>query len=218
MCIRDRYRNDPTAFREQLFLQEGNATEVGEDEFNASLRTDFEKWNGASDQRGRLHTDLTGILRVNLDAINRKNEAALATARAAEKRLWVIGALTLVVGLAFSLAFPRLITEPIGRLRIAVEQVAKGNYRHRIPMFRGDELGALATSFNDMSAQLEQWENSNLALIMTEKSRVEAILNSMVNAAFGVDHEGRIIFANLKAVELLGLLSLIHISEPTRPY
>ncbi|MCC6939413.1 MAG: HAMP domain-containing protein [Flavobacteriales bacterium] len=199
------YRNDPVAFREQLDLQEGNATEVREAEFNANLRMDFENWNGASDQVGRLHTDLTGILRVNLDAINRKNEAALATAKAAEQRLWVIGALTLVVGLAFSLAFPRLITEPIGRLRIAVEQVAKGNYRHRIPMFRGDELGALATSFNDMSAQLEQWENSNLALIMTEKSRVEAILNSMVNAAFGVDHEGRIIFANLKAVELLGL-------------
>ena len=199
------YREDAAAFREQLVLQETNATEVGEAKYNKSLRKDFENWDGTHGSLDALHTDLTGILRVNLDAINRKNEAALATAKAAEQRLWIIGAFTLVVGLAFSLAFPRLITEPIGRLSIAVEQVAKGNYRHRIPMFRGDELGALSTSFNNMSAELEQWENSNLALIMTEKSRVEAILNSMVNAAFGVDHEGRIIFANLKAAELLGL-------------
>ncbi|MEO8734233.1 MAG: HAMP domain-containing protein, partial [Flavobacteriales bacterium] len=199
------HRGDSVAFKEQLMLQEGNATEVGEAALTSSLIKDFAEWKERQTMLGHFQTDLTGILRVNLDAINRKNQAALATAKAAQDRLWGIAALTLVVGLAFSIAFPRLITEPIARLGFAVEQVAKGNYRHRIPMFRGDELGALSTSFNNMSAELERWEHSKLALVMTEKSRVEAILNSMVNAAFGVDHEGRVIFANLKAAELLGL-------------
>ncbi len=199
------YHKDQKAFGEHLLPQEGNATEVGEAELNAKLRKDLDQWNANGVPPASLHTDLTGVLRVNLDAIDRKNEAAMTTAQAAQFRLWGIASLTLVIGLVFSIAFPRLITEPIERLRIAVEEVAKGNYRHRIPMFRGDELGALSTSFNNMSEELESWENSNLSLVMTEKSRVEAILNSMVNAAFGVDHEGRVIFANLKAAELLGL-------------
>lgn len=142
---------------------------------------------------------------LNLEAIDRKNNAALNTAQEAQQWLWGIAALTLIVGLAFSLTFPRLVTEPIARLRQAVEQVAKGNYRHRVPTFRSDELGALSEAFNGMSGELERWESSNLALILAEKARVEAVLNSLQDAALGVDHEGRVLFVNRKAMELLGM-------------
>ena len=196
---------DAKAFEEQLVLQEANITETNEGERTAAVRRDLERWKASGSAPPVLHDDLQTIMDLNLEAIDRKNKAALNTAQEAQQWLWGIAALTLIVGLAFSLAFPRLVTGPIARLRQAVEQVAKGNYRHRVPTFRSDELGSLSHAFNNMSAELERWQNSNLALIMAEKSRVEAVLNSLQDAALGVDNEGRVLFANRKASELLGL-------------
>ena len=198
---------DPNAFEEQLVLQEANITETNEAERTAEVRQDLERWKDDGVASPALHDHLQAILDLNLEAIDRKNKAALNTAQEAQQWLWGIAALTLVVGLAFSLTFPRLVTEPIARLRQAVEQVARGNYRHRVPTFRSDELGALSEAFNGMSGELERWEGSNLALIMAEKARVEAVLNSLQDAALGVDHEGRVLFVNRKATELLGMES-----------
>jgi PAS domain S-box-containing protein len=197
--------DDPEAFRAPLKEQEGNITEPGEGELTAALRRDFELWPQDSSAAQRIHADLQSILDLNLDAIDRKNSAAMSTAERARSWLWGIAALVLVVGLAFSLAFPRLITEPIQRLQHAVEEISEGNYRHRVPAFRGDELGSLAKSFNVMSARLEQWESSNLARVMTEKTRAEAVLNSLEDAGIGLDPQGTILFVNRKATELLGM-------------
>lgn len=198
---------DPKAFEEQLVLQEANITETNEAERTAEVRQDLDRWKDDGVASPGLHDHLQAILDLNLKAIDRKNKAALNTAQEAQQWLWGIAALTLVVGLAFSITFPRLVTEPIARLRQAVEQVARGNYRHRVPTFRSDELGALSEAFNGMSGELERWEGSNLALIMAEKARVEAVLNSLQDAALGVDHEGRVLFVNRKATELLGMES-----------
>ncbi len=196
---------DAKVFEEQLVLQEANITETNEGERTAAVRRDFERWKASGSAPPLLHDHLQAIMDLNLEAIDRKNNAALNTAQEAQQWLWGIAALTLIVGLAFSLTFPRLVTEPIARLRQAVEQVAKGNYRHRVPTFRSDELGALSEAFNGMSGELERWESSNLALILAEKARVEAVLNSLQDAALGVDHEGRVLFVNRKAMELLGM-------------
>ena len=196
---------DRTAFEKHLVLQEANITEAGEGERTAALKRDFERWNVDGTPAVALFEDLQAILDLNLEAIDRKNKAALTTAQDAQQWLWGIAALTLVVGFVFSLTFPRLVTEPIKSLHHAVAQIATGNYRHRVPTIRSDELGALSHAFNDMSAELERWQNSNLALIMAEKNRVEAVLNSLQDAAFGVNDGGVVLFANRKAIELLGI-------------
>lgn len=197
-------RDDRSAFAEALRGQEANVTEPDELERTAALRGAFEDW-GAAGATERMRTHLLEILELNLDAIDRKNTAARATADRARLWLWGIAALVLVVGLVFSLGFPRLVTQPILRLQHAVEAVADGNYRHRVPAFRSDELGALSEAFNSMAAKLEQWESSNLARLMNEKLRAEAVLNSLEDAGIGVGPDGTILFVNRKATELLGL-------------
>lgn len=197
--------NDRPAFEAALQEQEANITEPGEAELTARLRNDFAAWRGDSSATPRIMQGLQSILDLNLDAMERKNAAALGTAQRSRTWLWGIAALVLAVGLAFSLGFPKLITQPIQRLRHAVEEVSEGNYRHRVPAFRSDELGALSEAFNDMAAKLEQWESSNLARVMTEKTRAEAVLNSLEDAGIGVDPQGTILFVNRKATELLGL-------------
>ncbi|MBK8498509.1 MAG: HAMP domain-containing protein [Flavobacteriales bacterium] len=198
-------QGDRSAFETALKKQEANITEPGEAELTANLRSDFANWTSDSAATDRLHKDLQEVLDLNLSAIDRKNTEAMATAQRARGWLWGIAALVLVVGLIFSLGFPRIITRPIQRLQHAVEEISEGNYRHRVPAFRGDELGSLAEAFNAMSARLEQWESSNLARVMTEKTRAEAVLNSLEDAGIGTDEQGSILFVNRKATELLGM-------------
>ncbi|MEA2477239.1 MAG: hypothetical protein QOC87_1438, partial [Actinomycetota bacterium] len=62
-------------------------------------------------------------------------------------------ALVGAAGLAFLLA--RLITLPLTELGEGALAIAQGRYGHRIPVRGRDEVGRLATAFNDMSQQLE---------------------------------------------------------------
>ncbi|MBK7936504.1 MAG: PAS domain S-box protein [Lewinellaceae bacterium] len=70
-----------------------------------------------------------------------------------------------------------------------------------------DEMGELADAFNLMAARLDEYEHSNVAQLMFEKNRAEAVINSLQEAGFGVDLEGRVLFANHFALDLLGLKS-----------
>lgn len=63
-------------------------------------------------------------------------------------------ALLLTVGLAYRLA--RLITQPLEELSRGADAITEGRYGHQIPVQSRDEVGQLASAFNDMSARLAQ--------------------------------------------------------------
>jgi len=50
----------------------------------------------------------------------------------------------------------QLLTEPITRLTTTAQTVTSGNFNARAPVTTPDEIGALATAFNTMTAQLQQ--------------------------------------------------------------
>lgn len=63
-------------------------------------------------------------------------------------------ALVGTTGLAFLLA--RLITQPLEELSAGAHAISEGRFDHRIPVRSKDEVGQLATAFNEMSGQLSQ--------------------------------------------------------------
>ena len=69
-------------------------------------------------------------------------------------RFGASGAIVLALLLGALLA--RTITHPIRELTEATERVAQGELGHQVPIRTGDELGDLAASFNKMSADLFQ--------------------------------------------------------------
>jgi PAS domain S-box-containing protein len=82
-----------------------------------------------------------------------------------------------------------------------------GHYDERLELERQDEFGHLAGRFNAMAAELERWKNSNLARILAEKARAEAVINSLRDPSIGVDEQRQILFMNRQAAELLGVAS-----------
>ena len=76
---------------------------------------------------------------------------------------------------------------------------------YRIHIDNKDEFGKLADAFNEMAARLEYFESSNLNKLMFEKSRAEAVINSLKDASIGLDKNNIVLFANEQALQLLNM-------------
>lgn len=192
-----------------VHAQEANITEPGEQAATAGLRSHFEAWKqdttASSTSAQAMRGDIDHLLRLNLDAIAHKSDLAQDNARHALFWLFLSAILILMVGLGFSVAFPSVMSAPIVRLKEAAQQLSAHNYRHRIPPFRMKELDELATAFNHMASELEAYDNSNLARLMAEKNRAEAVINSLRDPSIGVAPDGHVLFANRPALDLLGM-------------
>jgi signal transduction histidine kinase len=195
-------------FEKNLSLQESNITEPGEKEMTSSLRKNFNtlKEKGANDSLQLLiRRDISGIMKVNLQAIDKKNQAAQKSSESAKTIITIMLTICLLIGFTFIFNFPALVASPIAKLTEGIKAIANKNYDQRIHMNRQDEFGELADAFNTMAERLDEYEHSNLSKILFEKRRAEAVINSMKDASIGVDNKGVVLFANQQALQLLNL-------------
>jgi len=85
-------------------------------------------------------------------------DAALAPLHALQWRIAAIGTLGLAGALLTGMLLARSITRPVRALVQAMHEVLRGNLRHRAQVERKDELGFLASSFNEMVGGLQERE------------------------------------------------------------
>lgn len=196
------------SFERQLVLQEANITEAGEHQATRQLRDQFELLRrGDQSELVKLAIDsqLQQVLLLNMIAIKNKNEKTENAAEEAMTFLITAVAFIFIVGLTFTYNFPFIITTPIQKLTAAIREISQKNYSYRVHIESRDEFGQLARSFNEMAERLEYFENSNLNKILFEKSRAEAVINSLKDASIGIDRDNKILFANSQAMQLLGV-------------
>ncbi len=93
-------------------------------------------------------------LRYAIIARIHENEALAPVSRFARNIALSTGAIVLVVCL-LALLFARILTRPVKQLAAAVERVKGGELGIRVPVTSRDEIGELASSFNDLSASLQ---------------------------------------------------------------
>ncbi len=208
-----RFHADPEAaarqFDQILKKQEANITEPGEEEATKTLRRDFDVFRnqpeGSSGLTDSLLADIQVVLALNMWAIERKNEQAQNTADRALVYILFIGAIIFLVSLGFLFYFPKFIASPIVELTHAIRAIAGKNYDQRIHIRSQDEFGEMAEAFNFMAQKLDEYEHSNLAQTLFEKSRAEAVINSLRDASIGIDNSGIVLFANEQALQLLNM-------------
>lgn len=189
-----------------LQKQESNLTERGEGEATKNLRNAFERLqSGDTTQITIIRQQLQTILSLNMQAIQNKSAASEAASKQAVTIIITAVAVILLIGFTFIVNFPSVVTDPINKLTEAIEEISRKNYRHRIHIQSKDEFGNLAASFNEMAERLEYFESSNLNKIIFEKTRAEAVINSLKDASIGLDKTGTVLFANNQALQLLGL-------------
>jgi len=207
------------SFERNLAGQEHNVTEPGEGEATQTLRRHFEllKQNqNDSTQYAVIRKSIYAIESLNQQAIIRKNETAQNTAEDATIWLTVIFTVIAIISFTFVTNFPSVIANPIKTLLGGITDIANKNYKSRIHLKQNDEFGELAASFNTMAARLEEYESSNLARILFEKKRIEAIINNMHDPVIGLDEQKRVLFVNGEALQVTGLTEKDMLSRPVQ--
>jgi signal transduction histidine kinase len=72
-----------------------------------------------------------------------------------------------IVAIVASYAVSWWITRPLGHMAEVAGQIAAGDYGQRVSYTAGDEIGRLATAFNDMAGQLQKTEELRQELLGT---------------------------------------------------
>jgi PAS domain S-box-containing protein len=92
-----------------------------------------------------------GIVAIKISTEKVKREVATTA-----KHMAIFGFLTaLISGSSLILVLRKMVLNPLTSLKAGAEKIRDGNLSHRIDMERKDELGALATSFNQMAGKIE---------------------------------------------------------------
>ncbi|MDB5288482.1 MAG: sensor histidine kinase [Mucilaginibacter sp.] len=199
-------------FNRELIFQETNITEKGEATATAALRKAFNVLasgsSNATEQETAQHdarAQLRQIERLNMQAIVRKNNIAQASVDKATLFLGLVGSFTFLVLFSFSVNFPGFIANPLKALLEGIREISRKNYNQHLNFSENDEFADVAAAFNDMAARLKEWENSNLATVLSEKQRIETIIEQMQDAIIGLNEKGEILFINTVAENILNL-------------
>lgn len=195
-------------FQDNLTKQQNNITEKGEQQLTNKLTLDFEKLKTNSTDI-QLYTsirkDLSDIMLLNMQAIERKSEIAKQTAKTATIMLSIVGTFCFMLAFTLLINLPSNIANPIKELTQSVKEIAAKNYSQRVHFEGHNEFGDLAHSFNVMAEKLQEYNDSNLAKLMMEKKRIETLINNMHDPVIGLDENQNILFINDEALKISGL-------------
>lgn len=199
------------SFEKQLIAEEHNITEPGERQAAAALRKAFvnlKQNTGFNDlQQAELEArrSLRQVEIVNMKAITNKNAKANSSVDEATLVLALVGTFTFLVLFSFSVNFPGIISGPLNALLVGIREISQQNYNKRIHFTQNDEFAEVAGAFNDMASRLNEWQNSNLSTVMSDKLRIETIIEQMQDAIFGIDEKQEILFINTAAKKILNI-------------
>lgn len=203
--------SDPTAeyvFTSALERQQKNITEDGEKEITDRLARHVEslrKLPGDAALKMFIRKDLDELVKVNMTAIRRKSEVAENTAYKAT--LWIIatGISCFLIAFFLLVKLPDNIADPIKELTRSISDIADKKYNQRVDFEDHSEFGQLAKAFNTMASKLREYNESNLFKLLLEKKRIDTLINNMHDPVIGLDEHKKIIFANHRALQVLGI-------------
>ena len=111
------------------------------------------------------------------------------------RQIVTIGLITTIIGGVAAYLIATLIARPIKRITYATENVAKGHLDTKLTLERSDEIGALASAFNNMTEDLQRTTVS--------KDYVDNVIRSMNDTLIVVGPDAVIRSVNKATCELL---------------
>jgi two-component system, OmpR family, sensor histidine kinase NblS len=96
------------------------------------------------------------------------------------------------------------ITKPIKQLVLGVKNIATGNFKQRVDLPLGGELGELIGSFNEMAQKLESYEEQNIEELTAEKAKLETLVSTIADGALLLDANLQVILVNPTGRRIFG--------------
>lgn len=194
-------------FKDLLEKEKQNITEPGEKEVVLQLYKALELFLATrnNNQLAQIKSAIYQIEDLNMQAIVSKSQLSEKTVAQSTLYLGLAAFIFFIILFTFILSFPGFIANPLALLLDGIREIGKKNYKQRLHFKGTEEFAQLAIAFNDMARKLDSWESSNVAELKSEKLRIETIIEQMQDAVIGTDEDGKIIFLNRLASEVLNL-------------
>ena len=192
---------------ETLALQQKNITEADEFQATGALQQRIAMLQDTVTPRTiqLVRSDLYRIMELNMAAIQAKSRLL---SDASEEAMWwlaITAVLCVLIAFVFLVRFPRGVVKPITMLKEGILEIANFNYDKRLDFKHNKEFKAVAESFNKMAEKLSEYRRSTVEDLMTNKKRIEAIVNSLHEPIIGLDPDKKILFMNNEAFTILNL-------------
>jgi PAS domain S-box-containing protein len=130
--------------------------------------------------------------------------------------------LTLLIAGTLGLVITRSITRPLEQLVEASKMLARGEFKHRVPVQGEDELAQLGGVFNDTARRLQDLYES----LQSSEDRLRRVINTIPAHVWSTLPDGSVDFINQRLLESTGLSieallgsgwqSIIHPDDRTR--
>jgi NtrC-family two-component system sensor histidine kinase KinB len=114
-----------------------------------------------------------------------------------------ISLVALIVSILLALQLARLVIVPLTEMTRGVRAIAGQNFSQRLAVTSRDELGELASAFNDMAEHLTEFRRSNLGEVLQAKAALEATLQALPESVILLDDDRRVLSMNRRARDLL---------------
>ncbi|MGG5253752.1 ATP-binding protein [Neobacillus sp. SM06] len=148
------------------------------------------------------------IIGVPLDLSNGKKGAVFIyqsmkvmkeTTRTTTNFILLAAGVAIILTTIFAFFLSTRITAPLRKMREAAFEVARGKFDTKVPILSRDEIGELATAFNQMGRQLKY----NMNALSQEKEQLASILSSMADGVITFNRDGTILITNPPADRFL---------------
>jgi NtrC-family two-component system sensor histidine kinase KinB len=107
-----------------------------------------------------------------------------------------------IVAIYASMGLSRGLLQPLSSMTSSIRQVGEGNLEQKVPVLSRDELGILATTFNQMAAQLRVYKANTSDELMRLTTTIRATLASFPDPIFVLNSQGAVEFRNPAADQL----------------
>jgi len=121
------------------------------------------------------------------------------TTRELRRQVLYAGLVAVALALLAALGLSERVSGPLRRMRRLAGRMAEGDFSQRLGMKAGDEVAALASSFDSLADSLR----ATLGELQEEQARLRGILASVAEGIIAVDADGVITLINPQAAALL---------------
>lgn len=121
------------------------------------------------------------------------------TTQSTTKFILLAAGIAIVLTTIFAFFLSSRITAPLRKMREAVFEAARGKFDTKVPILTRDEIGELATAFNQMGRQLK----FNMNALSQEKEQLASILSGMADGVITFNRDGTILVTNPPAERFL---------------
>ena len=113
-------------------------------------------------------------------------------AKETTKYILLAAGIAIILTTFFAFFLSTRINAPLRKMKQAAFEVARGKFDTKVPILTHDEIGELATAFNQMGRQLK----FNLNALSQEKELLSSILSAMADGVITFNRDGTILMTN----------------------